>query len=278
MARIQCDFYSAALGTSVTINVLLPQPAQEQPTTPRRYPVLWLLHGLLDDHTTWLRQTSLERYVDGLQLAVVMPAGGRSFYTDMAHGYRYWTYVSEELPALARAWFPLSDQREENFVAGLSMGGYGAFKLALRQPERYAAAASLSGALRSFDREAEAGATPEWVDELTNVFGDLAGFSTSEDNVYPLARKLAESGAPSPMLYQCCGVDDFLYADNLAFKQHAESLGLPLTYMEGPGEHNWAYWDQQIQRVLAWLPLPLAGGDEELLSFRNAHPNVAGLP
>ena len=83
MARIQCDFYSAALGTSVTINVLLPQPAQEQPTTPRRYPVLWLLHGLLDDHTTWLRQTSLERYVDGLQLAVVMPAGGRSFYTDM---------------------------------------------------------------------------------------------------------------------------------------------------------------------------------------------------
>ena len=267
MARIQCDFYSAALGTSVTINVLLPQPAQEQPTTPRRYPVLWLLHGLLDDHTTWLRQTSLERYVDGLQLAVVMPAGGRSFYTDMAHGYRYWTYVSEELPELARGWFPLSDQREENFVAGLSMGGYGAFKLALRQPERYAAAASLSGALRSFDREAEAGATPEWVDELTNVFGDLANFPTSEDNVYYLAQQLAESGAPSPMLYQCCGVDDFLYADNLAFKQHAEMLGLPLTYEEGPGEHNWAYWDQQIQRVLAWLPLNLAGNDEELLSL-----------
>ena len=136
MARIQCDFFSAALGTSVTINVLLPQPDPAARTAPRRYPVLWLLHGLLDDHTTWLRQTSLERYVDGLQLAVVMPAGGRSFYTDMAHGYRYWTYVSEELPALARAWFPLSDQREENFVAGLSMGGYGAFKLALRQPER----------------------------------------------------------------------------------------------------------------------------------------------
>ena len=69
------------------------------------------------------------------------------------------------------------------------------------------------------------------------------------------------------MLYQCCGVDDFLYADNLAFKQHAETLGLPLTYAEGPGEHNWAYWEQQIQQVLAWLPLPLAGGDEDLLSL-----------
>ncbi len=267
MARIQCDFYSDALGTSVTINVLLPQPAPEQRTPPRRYPVLWLLHGLLDDHTTWLRQTSLERYVDGLQLAVVMPAGGRSFYTDMAHGYRYWTYVSEELPELARAWFPLSAAREENFVAGLSMGGYGAFKLALRHPERYAAAASLSGALRSFDHEAEAGATPAWVAELTDVFGDLAHFPSSEDNVYYLAQQLAGSGAPSPMLYQCCGVDDFLYDDNLLFKAHAESLGLPLTYAEGPGEHNWAYWDQQIQQVLTWLPLPPAGGDEELLSL-----------
>lgn len=267
MARIQGDFYSEALGTSVTINVLLPQPAPEQRTPPRRYPVLWLLHGLLDDHTTWLRQTSLERYVDGLQLAVVMPAGGRSFYTDMAHGYRYWTYVSEELPELARAWFPLSAAREENFVAGLSMGGYGAFKLALRHPERYAAAASLSGALRHFDHEAEAGATPAWVAELTDVFGDLAHFPSSEDNVYYLAQQLAGSGAPSPMLYQCCGVDDFLYDDNLLFKAHAESLGLPLTYAEGPGEHNWAYWDQQIQQVLTWLPLPPAGGDKDLLSL-----------
>ena len=267
MARIQCDFFSAALGTAVTINVILPQPAPAQRTAPRTYPVLWLLHGLLDDHTTWLRQTSIERYVETLNLAVVMPAGGRSFYTDMAHGYRYWTYVSEELPELARAWFPLSAQRAVNLVAGLSIGGYGAFKLALRHPERYAAAASLSGALRSFDREAEAGATPEWVDELTNVFGDLADFPTSADNVYYLAQQLAESGAPSPMLYQCCGVDDFLYADNLAFKQHAESLGLPLTYADGPGAHNWAYWDQQIQRVLAWLPLPPADNDKELLGL-----------
>jgi putative tributyrin esterase len=258
MARIQCDFYSDALGTATTITVVLPQPAPAQHTQPRTYPVLWLLHGLLDDHTAWLRQTSLERYVDGLQLAVVMPSGGRSFYTDMAHGYRYWTFVSEELPALARGWFPLSTAREENYVAGLSMGGFGAFKLALRHPERYAAAASLSGALRSFDLDLVENPDPAWHAEMANVFGDLAGFATSEDNVYHLAQQLATSGAPSPLLFQCCGVDDFLYQDNLRFKAHAEALGLPLTYAEGPGEHNWAYWDQQIQRVLAWLPLPTA--------------------
>ena len=271
MVRIQADFYSAALGTAATINVLLPQPAPGGlPTAaaaPRRYPVLWLLHGLLDDHTTWLRQTSLERYVEGRGLAVVMPAGGRSFYTDMARGYRYWTYVSEELPALARAWFPLSAQREENFVAGLSMGGYGAFKLALRHPDRFAAAASLSGALRSFDRDLTENSEPEWIAELTNIFGDLAGFAAGEDNVYLLAQKLAASGAPAPLLYQCCGVDDFLYADNRHFKAHAEQIGLPLTYVEGPGDHNWAYWDEQIQRVLAWLPLPPTADEEELLNL-----------
>lgn len=256
MARIQCDFFSDALGTSVSINVILPQPAPAQRATRRNYPVLWLLHGLLDDHTTWLRQTSVERYVNDLQLAVVMPASGRGFYTDMAHGYRYWTFVSEELPALARAWFPLSDQRDDNFVAGLSMGGYGAFKLALRQPDRFAAAASLSGALVNFGSDTPGHPEPEWRQELTNIFGDLASFAGSENDVYFLARELAESGAPAPMLYQCCGREDMLYADNLRFKAHAEALRLPLTYEEGPGGHTWDYWDQQIQRVLAWLPLP----------------------
>jgi putative tributyrin esterase len=85
--------------------------------------------------------------LEGLNLAVVMPAAQRSFYTDMVTDQRYWTFISEEVPTLARHFFPLSEDRNENYVAGLSMGGYGAFKLALSYPERYAAAASLSGTL-----------------------------------------------------------------------------------------------------------------------------------
>ena len=126
MALIQCDFFSESLGFSTSMNVILPQPARE------RYRVLYLLHGMSDDHTIWCRRTSIERYVDPLGLAVVMPAVHRGYYTDMAAGYRYWTFISEELPALARSFFPLSHKREDTFVAGLSMGGYGAFKLALR--------------------------------------------------------------------------------------------------------------------------------------------------
>ena len=152
MALIKCDFYSDALGLSTSMHVILPQQTHtqigmENVTGTGLHPTLYLLHGMSDDDSIWLRRTSIERYVASLGIAVVMPQVHRSFYTDMAEGGQYWTFISEELPKLARSFFPLSPKREDNFVAGLSMGGYGAFKLALRKPDQYAAAASLSGAL-----------------------------------------------------------------------------------------------------------------------------------
>jgi S-formylglutathione hydrolase FrmB len=247
MALIQCDFYSETLQLSTSMNAILPQPVRA------RYPVLYLLHGLSDDHTIWLRRTSIERYVDPLGLAVVMPAVHRSFYADMAHGNRYWTFVSQELPALARSFFPVSRRREDTFVAGLSMGGYGAFKLALSYPQRFAAAASLSGALdQAGDMDT---AESAWRAEMENMYGDLGKFAGSPNDVMQLARRCAQSSEPKPRLYQCCGTEDFLYDQNLRFRDQALKLGLDLTYEEGPGEHEWGYWDRMIQRVLAWLPL-----------------------
>ncbi len=247
MALIQCDFFSETLQLCTSMNVILPQPARTG------YPVLYLLHGLSDDHTIWLRRTSIERYVEPLGLAVVMPAVHRSFYADMAHGNRYWTFVSQELPALARSFFPISRRREETFVAGLSMGGYGAFKLALSFPRRFAAAASLSGALD------QAGGLPEtapvWRAEMETVYGDLSQVAGGPNDVMHLARRLARATGPRPRLYQCCGTEDFLYDQNLRFRDQARALGLDLTYEEGPGEHEWGYWDRMIQQVLAWLPL-----------------------
>src|SRR5690606_7723267 len=107
-----------------------------------RHKTLWLLHGRSDDHTIWLRRTSIERYVAPLGLAVVMPNANLSFYNNMAWGARYGDFFENELPELARSFFPLSARREDNFIAGLSMGGYGAMRLALANPGRYAAAAS----------------------------------------------------------------------------------------------------------------------------------------
>ena len=257
MALLHCDFYSHTLGLSTSMTVILPiwgpVTLDSLPKKPKPYPVLWLLHGMSDDHTTWQRRTSIERYADALGIAVVMPAVARSFYTDMISGLPYWTYVSEELPGVARTLFPLSAARADNFVAGLSMGGYGAFKLALRHPERFAAAASLSGAL---DIHALIGRnTREQLREKRWIFGNLKQLPGSENDLLALAGKVASLTGPRPPLYQWCGTEDFLYADNLAFRDHAQNLGLDLTYEEGPGAHEWVYWDQQIQRVLEWLPL-----------------------
>jgi putative tributyrin esterase len=232
-----------------------PKPSPEglvKAVDDHKHPTLYLLHGLSDDHTIWQRRTSIERYVQSLDLAVVMPEVHRSFYTDTATGQRYWTFISEELPALARSYFPLSDLREDNFVAGLSMGGYGAFKLALTHPKRYAAAASLSGAVDIcgvFKNEDE-----PWLAEMRNVFGSPEALQGSRNDLFYLADQLAKK-KKRPRLYQYCGTEDFLYSDNLRFREHLKALGIQATYEEGPGTHEWQYWDQQIQRVLAWLPL-----------------------
>lgn len=265
MALIQCDFFSEALGLSCSMNVILPQATRRQIGMEGReakasgfagHPTLYLLHGLSDDHSIWLRRTSIERYVAPLGLAVVMPAVHRSWYTDMARGLRYWTFISEELPALARSFFGLSARREDNFVAGLSMGGYGAFKLALRKPEMFAAAASLSGALDMANRITERAEDDAWRVELENVFGDLSAFQGSDNDTVHLAEELARSDRPRPKLWACCGTKDFLIEHNRVFRDRATRAGLDLHYEEDEGyEHEWGYWDLTIQRVLKWLPL-----------------------
>ena len=254
MAFLQCDFFSEVLGLSCSMNVILPQQTIGQTGIGNRqsgekHPTLYLLHGQSDDHTIWMRRTSIERYVTHLGLAVVMPAVHRSFYTDMEAGYRYFTFVSEELPAIARSFFPLSDKREDNFAAGLSMGGYGAFKLALSCPDQFAAAASLSGAVDICRMKSDENP------EHRNIFGSLDKLVGGKNDLVHLAKNVAASQGPKPMLYQCVGTEDFLYENNIHFRDTIQELGLDLTYEEGPGSHEWGYWDQMIQKVLEWLPL-----------------------
>jgi putative tributyrin esterase len=255
MPLIHCDFFSQALGLSTTMDVILPlvpwgcPPIEEG----RGHPTLYLLHGLSDDHTIWQRRTSIERYVQDLDVAVVMPAVHRSFYTDMAVGFKYWTFISEEVPEVARKLFHLSTAREDNFVAGLSMGGYGAFKLALTHPERFAAAASFSGALDMAREAVQEGA--DWKVEMSRIFGDPLKVKGSPNDLFFLAKKLAASGRPKPWLYQWCGTEDFLYKANVRFHRHASKLGLNLRYEESPGTHIWKYWDEQIQVFLDWIEL-----------------------
>ena len=253
----QINFFSETTGLLSSMYILLPQrPLAEAQKKPRKkLRTLYLLHGHSDDHTAWQRWTSIERHVEGLNLAVVMPAVHLSFYNDMVHGPAYWQFISEEVPALVRDIFPLSSKREDNFVAGLSMGGYGAFKLALTHPDRFAAAASLSGAVDISDVVREKKEDPEnkaWLAEMRTVFGDLSKVPGSKHDLFALAKKVAK-GPIKPRLYQCCGTEDDLHPDNVRFRDAVRKLPLDLIYEEGPGEHNWAYWDKMIQNVLAWM-------------------------
>lgn len=255
MALIDCHFFSETLDMHCGMKVILPQTLAKEPGWPRfdaarGHPTLYLLHGLSDDHTAWTRRAAIERYVEGMGLAVVMPAGGRSFYSNMRSGPRYWSFISEELPRVARSFFPLSAAREDNFVAGQSMGGYGAFKLALTYPERFAAAASLSGALDMVHRAHDEVITHS--NELQGIFGSPAEMAGHGNDLFELARSVGERGE-CPQLFQRCGTEDFLFDDNERFAAHARQLGLPLNYVSGPGRHDWPYWDAEIQQVFAWL-------------------------
>ncbi len=236
MALLTCHVDSEALNVAATITVVIPQEVESPP-------VLYLLHGLTDDHTGWLRNTSIERYADEAGLAVVMPAVHHSFYTDEVHGHAYWTYVSEELPALVHRLFRVSDRPEDTFAAGLSMGGYGALKLALSQPDRYAAAASLSGTLDityMADREDRA-------EIWDRAFG---GEIRKENDLFALL-----AAAPSvPPLYIGCGTSDGLLDANERFITAATVAGVDLTTDLRTGEHEWSLWDAQIADVIAWLP------------------------
>ncbi len=243
MALIRCDFFAESIGQSSSMTVLLPQAPGGRAEPP---PVLYLLHGLGDDDTAWTRFTTIERYADTHGLAVVMPQVHRSYSLDTAVGERYGTFLAEELPALVHRFFRVSDRREDTFVAGLSMGGYGALKWALRQPERFAAAASLSGALDV----AALAALPERNELPQRIYGGVPG---PDEDLFAL---LADADPDSlPSLYVACGTEDHLFAGNTRFVDAAYEKGLDVEVDFRPGEHEWGFWDTEIQTVLAWLPL-----------------------
>ena len=249
MTLMQVDFYSDVLSRSAQLCALLP----EGPAPVGGFPALYLLHGMNDDHTFWMRRTSIERYAEDRKLAVIMPDARLGWYANTCVGERYFDHISDEVVHFTRRLLPgLSHRREDTFVAGLSMGGYGAFRCALGRPEVFSKAASLSGAL-------DAARLPHLEDPLERIaywedtFGPIKDIAGSEHDLFRIAECLKEE---RPELWMWCGTEDFLYADNLRMRDHLRSLGYALTYSEDPGDHSWKYWDTQIQNVLDWLIPP----------------------
>ena len=247
MAFFQTGYVSKALGRQASFNAVFPDSGIPGN---KKFPVLYLLHGLSDDHTIWLRRSNIERYAAQYNVAVIMPDGGRSFYTDMKHGDAFYTALAKELPEFVNRMFPVSTERKDTFIAGLSMGGYGALKIALRDPERFAAAGIMSAVTdipekftsKVFDMRL-------W----QNIFGSAEEAVADGNDLFTLAQKLAGS-KNCPKVAHFCGDNDFLLADNRKLRDEMQRLQWNgYFYKETPGAHNWDYWDKHIQDILKFF-------------------------
>jgi putative tributyrin esterase len=216
---------------------------------PGPFPVFYLLHGLSDDHTAWTRRSNIERYVSGLPLMVVMPNGERGFYTDAKEKPRaaFETNLVQDIIGFVDRTFQTIPTREGRVIAGLSMGGYGAAKLALKYPDLFCAGVSHSGAVQ-FGEHAYA-ADDDWGREWRAVLGPNP--KGGPDDIFALAEKIDRTKLPA--LRIDCGVDDFLIEENRALGAHLTSLGIPHEYVEHPGEHNWQYWNLHILDTLRFF-------------------------
>lgn len=275
MAFIQTHFFSTSLCFGTDLNVFIPTPNVDELMVPggadyyhpgAKFQVLYLLHGGYGDYTDWMRLTSIERYAQAHKLAVIMPSASNSFYQNMHYGSDYLTYVTEELPELCQSLFPISCKRENTFVGGLSMGGYGAVKVALTKPESFSHAFSLSGALdvmatlESVSDGNRMSPLNPYTGEHTFAMNPVAVFGTTDvrgtdADLFALAEKVKQEGGPLPRLFQSVGTEDFLWASNQGAREKFRALGMDVTYEEHPGAHEWNYWDTNVQRALNWLPL-----------------------
>lgn len=255
MGLFSGDFYSESLRMTTQIQIIFPDISNDvTPVIDGEPRVLYLLHGLAANSGEWTRFSKIEYYAKKYNFIIIMPEVQRSFYCDTAYGPKYFTYVADELPAICNRWFRLNSTKENTYIAGESMGGYGAVKIGLKRHERFAAIASLSGVLDyvALNRRVLAG---EWSDmlpqELQAVHG-LGGVPQEEDDVLALVRQVAK--VPNrPRLIQLCGTEDFLYEDNQTFRKIADEAGYGHTYREGPGDHEWPYWDKAIQHAFQFF-------------------------
>ena len=229
-----------ALQRMHSATVLLP----EKKTGP--FPVLYLLHGQSDDHTAWTRHSNIERYVADLPLIVVMPDTERGWYVDAARdpSRPFETYITRDLIPFIDATYRTRPERSGRAIAGLSMGGYGAFTLAAKHPDLFCAAHGFSSGFARGRQDLTDDS------EFHLVFGDLP--AGTDYDVFALMDKVAAQLAPTEFSFDC-GIDDFTLDANRALHRHMASLGIPHRYEEYPGAHDWAYWNERILTALPQL-------------------------
>lgn len=246
MAQLHCNFFSYTLGYGVDITLLLPSMSPCDMGNPEKthkiqakYPVLYLLHGHGNDYMTWNRFTSVERYAEERRIAVVTVSVGNKGYMNAEYGENYYEFVSKELPEFVTANFPISDRREDTYIAGASMGGYGALAHALGHPERYRAVGAFSPAV-------------VWEGDLEQRIGHKM---PEMMDLYAVLEKNLTEGVDLPDIFCCIGDGDFLIETVDEFHAYMEKKQIKHRFDRVDGyEHEWGFWDVEMPLFLDWLP------------------------
>ena len=251
MAFATINYFSHSLEKASSFNIVFP----DDPKIARPWAVFYLLHGLSDDHTIWERRTSIERYVGDLPLAVVMPDGGRGFYTNAVEGFAYEDDLIKDVVGIVDRTFPVKAERSARAIGGLSMGGYGAVKIGLKHHEMFASVNSHSGALDYIRQDPNEEHKKKIHREMTRVFGPDP--VNGPEDIFAIVEKLDHGRLPA--IRFDCGTEDFLLGQNRAFHAHLDAMKIPHEYQEFPGAHDWGYWDDHVRQALAFharnLPL-----------------------
>ncbi|MDR0644184.1 MAG: acetylesterase [Treponema sp.] len=253
---LQGNVYSETLTIRTGLSVFIPDALNGRDD----YRVIYLLHGLHGDNRMWLENTMLPVFAKSGDAVIIMPEVGRSFYTDMKHGYRYWSYVSEELPRICRRVFNISAKPEDTAVIGCSMGGYGALKTALSKPAAFGFCGAIAPAClfldeilselrKSAEKYSKTGTEATAIlNDLRNIFGEDLQY-TASDLILELAKSAGD--APSrPKIYTVCGTEDDLLNENRRFDAEMRKLPFDWTYEEWSGAHDWFFFNAALEKTL----------------------------
>ena len=266
MALLTVNFVSNTLKRAVPMQVILPADKNDGTrflNDPKmRYPTLYLLHGLFGNCSDWVSNTRIQMWAEERNLAVVLPSGDNSFYVDqLGKNNDYGAFIGEELVELTRRMFPLSCRREDTFIGGLSMGGFGALRNGLKYADTFGSIVALSSAVHLFEF-APGDPRRETIIDEDECLGDWAAAAASDKNpavaLERLAAEVQADRAQFPRLFMACGTEDGLLEANRSLKEKLEAAGVPMTYLERPGVHDWVFWDTMIREALDWLPLQQA--------------------
>jgi putative tributyrin esterase len=253
MACFQGNIFSRSLSMETQLYVSLPQDGRRYLGNGRPKTLI-LLHGISDNASGWARRSQADYFADKYGIAIVMPEVQRSFYQDMRFGLKYYSYIAKELPDLIGDMFNISTKYEDMMVAGLSMGGYGALRVAFGNPERFSVCGAFSAACditsainnREFAKGVDIGYNLP--NELVAMFG--TDFVLPDDcDLYKLVAKVSK-GTVKPRLYQACGTEDFTYQMNLDFAKVCRTLPLDFLFEEWAGLHDWDFWNVALEKML----------------------------